>query len=80
MHIDDIERALKDAIDRGVLEADEVDAVVSRQRVADANLAKATNEPDSPGKYTRVAETINEYNQANENISNPSVRLRLSGF
>jgi hypothetical protein len=69
MHIDDIERALKDAVDRGTLDADEVDAAVTRQRVADADLTEVTNEPDSPGKYTRVAEAIDEYNQANEQIA-----------
>ena len=69
MHIDDIERALKDAVDRRTLDADEVDAAVTRQRVADADLTEGTNEPDSPGKYTKVAEAINEYNQANEHIA-----------
>ncbi len=69
MHIDDIERALKDAVDRGVLEADEVDTAVTRQRVADADLTEATNQSDSPGKYTRVAEALDEYNQANADIA-----------
>ena len=69
MYIDLIERALKDAVDRGVLEAGEVDAAVIRQRVADADLTEATNEPESSGKNARVAAALEEYNQANMDIA-----------
>jgi len=68
-HIDHIERMLKDAADREILEADEVDAAVTRRRVADASLTEATDEPDSPSKNATVVEALDEYNQANIDIA-----------
>lgn len=69
MYIDSIERVLKDAVVGGVLEASEVDAAVTRQRVADANLTEAVNKLESSNKNVKVADALDEYNQANATIA-----------
>ena len=57
-----IEQILWDAVERGVLNADTVDEVLVRMRGADTDLQEA--QAVTEDRERRVAEALDEYNQA----------------
>ena len=61
-----IEQILWDAVERGVLNADTVDEVVVRMRGADTDLQEA--QAATEDRERRVAEALDEYNQATSSV------------
>ena len=62
-----IEQILWDAVERGVLNADTVDEVVVRMRGAETDLQEA--QAATEDRERRVAETLDEYNQAISSVA-----------
>ena len=66
MDMNVIEQILLDAVERGVLDADTVDEVVVRMRGADTDLQEA--QAVTEDRERRVAEALDEYNQATSSV------------
>jgi hypothetical protein len=62
MDINVIEQVLSDAVERGALNADQVDEVVVQMRGADTDLAEA--QAATQDRDRRVAEALDRFNQA----------------
>ena len=62
LHIDDLERILRDAVEHGVLDEADVNAAVGQMRDADAALVdsrEATHDRDR-----KIVEAVGKYNDA----------------
>ncbi len=62
MDINVVEQVLSEAIERGALNADQVDEVVVQMRGADTDLAEA--QAATQDRERRVAEALDRFNQA----------------
>ncbi len=62
MDINAIEQVLSDAVERGVLSAEQVDEVVVQMRGADTDLAEAL--ATTQDRDRRVAQALDAFNQA----------------
>jgi hypothetical protein len=62
MDVNVVEQVLSEAIERGALNADQVDEVVVQMRGADTDLAEA--QAATQDRERRVAEALDRFNQA----------------
>ena len=70
MEISVIELVLRHAVQRGALDADDVDAAVDRMWAARATFLEATNIPQTrpQDKESKMAEALGEFNEVSKDV------------
>lgn len=71
-HIDGVEQALKDAVERGVLNGAEVVATVERWRTSERELDEATEATQD--RDTKIGTALREFNESTNEVTQMYVR------